>query len=116
MLRRRVAARATAAIALVLATAVRTQDAADRAVRAAFAQAAASIGSIVYEDAIYGRFSGRTQPERWTAVPGLRELAALAARGDSVAQLLPLLADTDPKVRTLALLVLFDRDEPQLLP
>jgi hypothetical protein len=119
MLRRRVAARATAAsIALAVGNALHAQDGAAGAdaVRAAFAQAAATVGSIAYDDALYGRFGGRAQPERQAGAPGLRELAALCARGDRSEDLVPLLADTDAKVRVLALLVLFDRDEPQLLP
>jgi hypothetical protein len=100
----------------ILAAVAVAQQPAPAPVRAAFAEVAAAVTSIVYDDALGGRFGGRTGPAGADTAPGLRELAALCARADAVDQLLPLLDDTDAKVRTLALLVLFDRDEPRLLP
>ena len=78
-------------------------------VQKAFADAAAAIASLDYGSAIYGRFGSR-----WPyggASPGLAPLDVLVGRRDPDADLLHLLGDADAKVRTLAMLVLFDRGE-----
>lgn len=82
--------------------------------REAFAAAARRIEAIDCGEVVFGRF-GAAWPGS-AARPGLAELAKLAARGDEVDALLPLLGDGDARLRTLALLVLYDRELPALLP
>jgi len=57
------------------------------------------------------RFIPKKLTEPWLDVS-----RALTAAKDDVAELLPLLKNGDPKVRTLALAALFERQDPKLLP
>lgn len=103
-------------VTVLLAAAVRAQEAGPTGpVRDAFARAS-WIEAIHYSDVVYGRFGASWPNAGWRDKPGLVPLAELCARRDGTAELLPLLADADPRVRTLALLVLFDRQEPRALP
>jgi hypothetical protein len=76
--------------------------------------AAATIESIDYGEVAYGRFGAVLEGGRQQ--PGLAAFAELAARPPSLDELDALLRDADAKVRTLAALLLFDREQKELLP
>lgn len=76
--------------------------------------AAAAIEAIDYGELVYGRFGAVLQTTEQQ--PGLAAFAELAARPPSVDDLDALLRDEDAKVRTLAALLLFDREQKELLP
>src|SRR5687768_11714532 len=78
--------------------------------RDACERAAAQLEGIDYGDVYYGRYGGH-----WRA-PDLEAFTALCRRADPVESVVPLLAHADGRVRTLAMLVLFDREDPKLLP
>jgi RNA polymerase sigma factor (sigma-70 family) len=72
-------------------------------------------------DFVYGRADrtdlelGRFVPKKWSE-PWLEVYAALSTGRDNVDDLVGLLKHKDPRVRTLALAALFDRQGPKLLP
>ncbi len=78
--------------------------------RAALASAAAAIESIEYGDVLHGR-TGRRGTDA-----GEQRLAQLFARRFAPEALTALLADPEAHIRTLALLALYDREDPRLLP
>jgi uncharacterized protein (TIGR03067 family) len=57
------------------------------------------------------RFGPKKLTDSW-----FKAQSALTAHTDDVAELIPLLKHGDPKVRTLALAALFERQDPKLLP
>src|SRR5262245_46224182 len=82
----------------------------DETTRQAFAAAAGQIHTISYDRVMYSR-------EYYS--PFRRDsqlLADLIKRHDAPESPLPLPADPAPKVRTLAMLVLYHREDPRLLP
>jgi hypothetical protein len=82
--------------------------------RAAFEAAATGLSEISYVDVLCGRI---VEPAAIFAPPeDARLQAALLERDDPLDEVLALLAHEDPRVRGLALLELFDRGEPALLP
>jgi hypothetical protein len=95
--------------------AARTAQRAESA-QAAFERLAAAIVVLGPEQFVWG-LSGESRflPERLTApVRELRDL--LAARRWTAGDFRPLLAHADAKVRTLALVALYDLEDPHLLP
>jgi hypothetical protein len=65
---------------------------------------------------VYGRGEQLRQiPKEWTA-PWLKVLAAISTGKDDARDLIGLLGHKDPRVRTLALAALFQREDAKLLP
>lgn len=64
-----------------------------------------------YGELLYGRIG-----PGWSREPNLEFLPALGARIHDAQAIITLLDHKDAKVRTLALMLLFDREEPQWLP
>jgi hypothetical protein len=82
----------------------------DETTREAFAAAAGQIHMINYGSVMSSRDC------RSPFFPDSNVLADLFERRDAPEALLPLLADPDAKVRTLAMLALYQREDPHLLP
>lgn len=90
----------------------RTQPSSSLQLRLQVEAAADLVGAIDYYGVLYGRIGPRWPSHN----PKLEELFALGARTQDGQQIAQLLSHQDAKVRTLALLLLFDREEPTWLP
>jgi len=84
--------------------------------REAFEAAAAGLSVLDYDDVAYGRVGPGGEALGPSTVPAGEVLSALLGRDDPLDEVLVLLAHDDPRVRTLALVELFDREDPRLLP
>jgi hypothetical protein len=90
---------------------------ADGAVTRRFEDLAAQLKMFPTGELAYGRAgdADRLIPKQWTE-PWLKVYAALSAATDDMASLIALLKHDNPNVRALALAVLFDRQDPRMLP
>lgn len=101
-----------ASLALALAQSASAPAAPSLDARHAFERAAAAIEHVDYGDVLYGRVGWR----RHAPDGGAAALTSLFARRDAAESLAPLLRHDSPRVRTLALLAMFDREDPAALP
>ncbi len=83
--------------------------------KAAFEKAAGELKFLAAGDLLYDRLPDRLNP-REDLESHNKIIAELLARPDSFDDLVPLLKDTDPKVRTLAVAALNHKNDPKLLP
>jgi hypothetical protein len=85
-------------------------------VREAFEVTAAGLSVLDYGDVAYGRVGPGGEALAPSSVPASEVLSALLGRDDPLDEVLVLLGHDDPRVRMLALVELFDREDPRLLP
>src|SRR4051812_30871170 len=83
--------------------------------KVAFEKAAGELKFLAASDLLYDRLPDRLNP-REDLESHNKIVAELLARPDSFDDLVPLLKDTDPKVRTLAVAALNHKNDPKLLP
>lgn len=83
--------------------------------KAAFAKAASALKFLSASDLLYDRLPDRLNPREDLEAHN-KIVAKLLARPDSFDDLVPLLKDIDPKVRTLAIAALNHKNDPKLLP
>ena len=91
-------------------------QAADPGTRTAFEEAAAHLTELDYGDVLYARWGAAGAAGAPRSGAEREVLAALLGREEPLPEVLDLLGHDEPRVRGLALLELFDREDPRLLP